>query len=37
MTECERLIELLNKAPKSLRYEDLPDYLLANNVKPFPF
>ena len=32
MTERERLIELLNKAPKSLRYEDLPDYLLANGL-----
>lgn len=32
MTERERLIELLNKAPKSLRYEDLPDYLLENGV-----
>lgn len=37
MTERERLIEILNKAPKSLRYEDLPDYLLENNVKPLPF
>ena len=32
MTEHERLIELLNKAPKSLSYEDLPDYLLENGV-----
>lgn len=32
MTERERLIELLNKALKSLRYEDLPDYLLENGV-----
>lgn len=32
MTERERLIEILNNAPKSLRYEDLPDYLLANGV-----
>lgn len=32
MTERERLSELLNKAPKSLRYEDLPDYLLENGV-----
>ena len=32
MSERERLVELLERAPKGLRYEDLPDYLLKNGV-----
>lgn len=32
MSEHERLVELLERAPKGLRYEDLPDYLLENGV-----
>lgn len=36
MNERERLVEILDKAPKSLRYEDLPDYLLENNVVVLP-
>lgn len=36
MSEHERLVELLEKAPKGLRYEDLPDYLLENGVIVLP-
>lgn len=36
MTERERLDEILDKAPKSLRYEDLSDYLFENNVRTLP-
>lgn len=32
----EKLIEILNNAPKSLRYEELPDYLLENGVVVLP-
>lgn len=32
MSERERLVEILERAPKSLRYEDLPNYLLASGV-----
>ena len=32
MNDRERLIKILEKAPKSLRYEDLPDYLFENDV-----
>lgn len=36
MNDRERLIKILEKAPKSLRYEDLPDYLLENGIIVLP-
>ncbi len=36
MSERERLVELFERAPKGLRYEDLPDYLLKNGAIMLP-
>ena len=36
MNERERLIEILERVPTGLWYEDLPDYLLENGVIVLP-